>query len=561
MSQLNITAAAFSSTESASVSASLSSAAPTDLSEGAWHPLLVHCLLAVFLSAIIVLAVAGNVLVCVAVFTDRNLRKIGNLYIVSLSVADMTLACLVMTFALVNDLLDYWPMGRSFCDTWIAFDVMCSTASILNLCAISLDRYIHIKDPLRYGRWMSKRLVLGSIAAIWLMAALVSFLPISLGLHRSQDGVHPGQQTTERPQCALNLTPLYAVVSSLISFYMPCVVMLAIYSRLYLYARKHVRSIRALPRPHALAHTESEAQLNSRGARPRHSVSCGSSHVVSESKAATTLGIIVGVFLVCYLPFFCVNIVQSFCSACVPQLLFQTLTWFGYSNSSFNPLIYTIFNVEFREAFARILARCRQSCVHSCQLRHRSSCHAHRSRRSTCCSKLSVPAVNCQSAAPAPPAVTSPPVEHLAETSPTSEPPAVTSFPSQQPTASTDGPPSSQSHQKHATTDSPLHEEEMNERSSGKQEVSTGKQRRCGRRRGSSVVIIAVERNVSPSFSTPDFSRHLSSVLLSPTERSELPEQPSVLFRGKKSNWDDESSMLSDPTDERIKSIGRGSSV
>lgn len=46
-------------------------------------------------------------------------------------------------------IIGYWVFGAQFCDTWVAFDVMCSTASILNLCAISLDRYIHIKDPLR----------------------------------------------------------------------------------------------------------------------------------------------------------------------------------------------------------------------------------------------------------------------------------------------------------------------------------------------------------------------------------------------------------------------------
>lgn len=52
-------------------------------------------------------------------------------------------------FFLVLLFLGYWVFGAQFCDTWVAFDVMCSTASILNLCAISLDRYIHIKDPLR----------------------------------------------------------------------------------------------------------------------------------------------------------------------------------------------------------------------------------------------------------------------------------------------------------------------------------------------------------------------------------------------------------------------------
>lgn len=98
---------------------------------------------------LIFLSVAGNILVCVAIYTDRGLRRIGNLFLASLAIADLFVGCLVMTFAGVNDLLGYWVFGPRFCDTWIAFDVMCSTASILNLCAISLDRYIHIKDPLR----------------------------------------------------------------------------------------------------------------------------------------------------------------------------------------------------------------------------------------------------------------------------------------------------------------------------------------------------------------------------------------------------------------------------
>lgn len=98
---------------------------------------------------LIFFSVAGNVLVCVAIYTDRGLRRIGNLFLASLAVADLFVGGLVMTFAGVNDLLGYWIFGLWFCDIWIAFDVMCSTASILNLCAISLDRYIHIKDPLR----------------------------------------------------------------------------------------------------------------------------------------------------------------------------------------------------------------------------------------------------------------------------------------------------------------------------------------------------------------------------------------------------------------------------
>jgi len=98
---------------------------------------------------LIFLSIAGNVLVCLAIYTERGLRRVGNLFLASLAIADLFVAALVMSLAAFNDLLGYWLFGPRLCDTWIAFDVMCSTASILNLCAISLDRYINIKDPLR----------------------------------------------------------------------------------------------------------------------------------------------------------------------------------------------------------------------------------------------------------------------------------------------------------------------------------------------------------------------------------------------------------------------------
>ncbi|XP_063232237.1 dopamine receptor 1-like [Bacillus rossius redtenbacheri] len=319
-------------------------------------------LIGTFLSLIIFLSIAGNILVCVAIYTDRGLRRIGNLFLASLAIADLFVATLVMTFAVVNDLLGYWCFGAQFCDTWIAFDVMCSTASILNLCAISLDRYIHIKDPLRYGRWVTRRVAVGSIAGVWLLAALISFLPISLGLHRPPQPVVYQSGSVAYPTCALDLAPTYAVVSSCISFYFPTLVMLGIYCRLYLYAQKHVKSIRAVTRPLAAcsATTDFGATLDSAAGPPgRQRLQVHAPHStpyhVSDHKAAITVGVIMGVFLVCWVPFFCVNIVAAFCKTCIPGIAFKVLTWLGYSNSAFNPIIYSIFNTEFREAFRRIL--------------------------------------------------------------------------------------------------------------------------------------------------------------------------------------------------------------
>lgn len=109
----------------------------------------------------------------------------------------------------------------------------------------------HLTEPFpnhgfRYGRWVTRKVAVLSIATIWLLAGLISFVPISLGLHRPS---LPVRDDHGRPTCALDLAPTYAVVSSCISFYVPTVVMLGIYLRLYMYAQKHVRNIRAVTKP------------------------------------------------------------------------------------------------------------------------------------------------------------------------------------------------------------------------------------------------------------------------------------------------------------------------
>lgn len=218
----------------------------------------------------------------------------------------------------------------------------------------------------RYGRWVTRRVAVGSIACIWLLAALISFLPISLGLHRPPQPLVYHAGDTEYPTCALDLTPTYAVVSSCISFYFPTVVMLGIYCRLYLYAQKHVKNIRAITKPltSSSATTNFGATMDSsptQSTSSKHALASkvqvhqSSPYHVSDHKAAITVGVIMGVFLICWVPFFCVNIVAAFCKTCIPGIVFKILTWLGYSNSAFNPIIYSIFNTEFREAFRRIL--------------------------------------------------------------------------------------------------------------------------------------------------------------------------------------------------------------
>lgn len=77
-----------------------------------------------------------------------------------------------------------------------------------------------------------------------------------------------------------------------------------------------------------------------------------------ETKAAKTLGIIVGGFIFCWLPFFTMYLIRAFCESCIHPVVFSVLFWLGYCNSAINPLIYALFSKDFRFAFKRIICRC-----------------------------------------------------------------------------------------------------------------------------------------------------------------------------------------------------------
>nr|XP_024217612.1 5-hydroxytryptamine receptor 1A-like [Halyomorpha halys] len=76
-----------------------------------------------------------------------------------------------------------------------------------------------------------------------------------------------------------------------------------------------------------------------------------------EKRATLILGLIMGSFIACWLPFFFLYILSPVCGAAcpIPDFAFAVAFWLGYMNSALNPVIYTIFNKDFRRAFRRIL--------------------------------------------------------------------------------------------------------------------------------------------------------------------------------------------------------------
>uniref|UniRef100_A0A3B4AU32 G-protein coupled receptors family 1 profile domain-containing protein n=1 Tax=Periophthalmus magnuspinnatus TaxID=409849 RepID=A0A3B4AU32_9GOBI len=312
----------------------------------------------------IVSTLLGNTLVCAAVVKFRHLRsKVTNFFVISLAVSDLFVAVLVMPWEAITEVTGTWLFGR-FCGVWIAFDIMCSTASILNLCIISVDRYWAIASPFKYERKMTHRVAFVMVGVAWTLSILISFIPVQLNWHQ-EVREHVNSSGGGVQSCVANLNRTYAISSSLISFYIPVLIMVATYTRIYRIAQTQIRRITSLERAAGQAQHQQTQDLRLNHAqqphhRPHDEASLKSSFK-KETKVLKTLSIIMGVFVFCWLPFFVLNCTVPFCDPpCVSDTTFSVFVWFGWANSSLNPVIYA-FNADFRRAFTTILG-CNRIC-------------------------------------------------------------------------------------------------------------------------------------------------------------------------------------------------------
>lgn len=477
----------------------------------------------VVLTLIILLTIVGNILVILSVFTYKPLRIVQNFFIVSLAVADLTVAILVMPLNVAYSIIGKWDFGIGFCKLWLTCDVLCCTSSILNLCAIALDRYWAITDPINYAQKRTLERVLLLITGVWVLSLIISSPPL-VGWND-----WPEDFSRDTP-CQLTSNQGYVIYSSLGSFFIPLAIMTIVYLEIYLATkrrlRERARKVNAMAvqsttyannnlnsnskitaQTTAIADKDKEppqidqeslsSETNNNNNHQAHNADnengknkmaliksknlekrrkrenkkleklerlkrkdkqlleapCiledsitdnnnndddeeGTGHedgdgasgeqenggaaaengqvhamdsnnsssnnieetvsssdkrklkvdkskkksmrrgpgtgggttvsqfieekqkisLSKERRAARTLGIIMGVFVVCWLPFFLMYVILPFCpSCCTSDKLISFITWLGYINSTLNPIIYTIFNLDYRRAFKKLL--------------------------------------------------------------------------------------------------------------------------------------------------------------------------------------------------------------
>ena len=195
----------------------------------------VHIILAaIAVTVIIIFIIVGNAMVIIAIAQDRNLNQVQNFFIGSLALSDLLLGLLIMPLSLANELMGYWYFGDMLCDMWLSVDVLLCTASILNLCLISLDRYWSVTQAMSYVRKRTRKRAIIMITLVWLLSAMICFPPL-VGWKRPQPKIF-GLDT-----CVLSEEIGYVVYSTMGSFYVPLTVMVVVYFKIYLAARTRAR--------------------------------------------------------------------------------------------------------------------------------------------------------------------------------------------------------------------------------------------------------------------------------------------------------------------------------
>ncbi|XP_013781760.1 5-hydroxytryptamine receptor 2A-like [Limulus polyphemus] len=329
------------------------------------------------LGLLILATVIGNLFVIAAILLERHLRSIGNYLVLSLAVADLMVACLVMPLSAVYEVTHEWVLGSVLCEVWTSCDVLCCTASILHLLAIAVDRYWAV-TRVDYVRQRSSHRIGLMIFLVWGVAVIVSVAPV-LGW-KDADFL---KRVQEERRCLVSQDLAYQIFATCSSFYVPLIIILFLYWKIFQVARKRIRhkpgakallivrkTTTSTTDPSVVLSVSGGDEENPNGVSATHS---GINRLVAlakrdknrsretletrrERKAAKTLAIITGVFVICWLPFFVMAIVMPMCSSCEPdKIFFSFLLWLGYINSMLNPIIYTIFSPDFRGAFRRIL--------------------------------------------------------------------------------------------------------------------------------------------------------------------------------------------------------------
>ncbi|XP_022789751.1 histamine H2 receptor-like [Stylophora pistillata] len=325
-----------------------------------WNPVFVSISVACY-SLIIVISLLGNSLVCLAICLNKSLRSSPAMsFIFSLAFCDLLTAAFAMPFDAESLLLNSaWKHGEILCIVWTTTYLFSVPTSILTLLVLTIDRYKTLSDPLRRFRksiFLSIRSSRFVVGFLWCYSLAFCLLPV-MGWRRTPHYVVGGY-------CNFNITVTYSVVTNILHFILPLLIIGVIYFKIYNIAQN-------VKQCHELGGGTNSFPSHI----TRHPTSRDQRRFKRNLRGTKTIASIVCALFICWLPYSVTSTVFGLCKTCFlksPRELSIVLLMLGYLNSALNPFIYSLGNRKFKDTY-RILFRSLRKITRNAQRRSRAS--------------------------------------------------------------------------------------------------------------------------------------------------------------------------------------------
>ncbi|NWV83324.1 SSR5 protein, partial [Dasyornis broadbenti] len=266
---------------------------------------------------------SGNALVIYVVLRHAKMKTVTNIYILNLAVADV-LFMLGLPFLAAQNAVSYWPFGALLCRVVMTVDGINQFTSIFCLTVMSTDRYLAVVHPIKSTKWRRPRVAKAISAAVWTFSFLV-VLPVTI-FSDVQDEFQTCNMNWPEPVGVWSAA--FIVYTSVLGFFGPLLVICLCY--LLIVVKLKASGIRV-------------------GSTRRRR---------SERKVTRMVVVIVAVFVLCWLPFYTMNVVNLILilpADPVLEGLYFFMVVLSYANSCANPVLYGFLSDNFRQSFRKVL--------------------------------------------------------------------------------------------------------------------------------------------------------------------------------------------------------------
>ncbi|KAL0191459.1 hypothetical protein M9458_014157 [Cirrhinus mrigala] len=307
-------------------------------------------------------ALLGNSGVMVAIARAPHMKKY--VFVCHLCAVDLLCAILLMPLGIVSSSPFFSTVAFTVleCQVYIFLNVFLICASILTVTAISIERYYYIVHPMRYEVKMTLNLALGVMVFIWVKSILLALVTL-LGWP-----AYGNQSSIAAAHCSLHwshsrLRKVFAILFSVLCFLVPAVVIFAVYCNVYKVARTAARQHAPMPTWTANQAKRRSDSINSQTTIITTTRSLpqrlSPERVFGGGKAAITLVVIVGQFLICWLPYFSFHLHMSITTPLQsPGDIEEAVTWLAYASFAVNPFFYGLLNRQIREELIKLRKCC-----------------------------------------------------------------------------------------------------------------------------------------------------------------------------------------------------------